>query len=161
VKLWDAKLPARPRTDDWPVNFRDDFNRAQPGERWEVLSGQWTIEQGALRGELQQAPEFPAGVHSAILRLREPRLPATVELRFDCWPPDPLLPSGALANDEQTHAQSGVLMGSPNPALANGGQGTGIFLQSGKNVYQPVGVSSKAELKPNTRSRVRILHEPR
>src|SRR5207237_480224 len=124
VKLWDARLPALPKTDDWPVIFTDDFNRAQPGENWEPVTGNWSIEQGTLRGEMHPAPEVPTGVNHADICLRSPRLPATVELRFDCWSPDAVIAGGTVQNDAHTQVQGGMLMGTSNPSLSAGGQGT-------------------------------------
>jgi WD40 repeat protein len=160
VKLWDARLPAPAKTDDWPVIFTDEFNRAQPGESWETVNGTWSIEKGVLRGEMHQAPDFAAGINSAGIRLRSPRMPSTVEMRINCWSPDAVIVSGAVQNDANTQTQGGMLMGTPNPSLAAGGRGTAIALQTDKMIYHVPAASSKVELKPNTHYHMRILREP-
>lgn len=54
-------IDVRSTVADWTVQFSDDFERAEPGLDWEVLSGDWRIRDGRLigRGELLCAWQFP------------------------------------------------------------------------------------------------------
>ena len=37
---------------DWIVLFEDDFERSELGDSWQVVNGNWTIENGVARGVL-------------------------------------------------------------------------------------------------------------
>jgi WD40 repeat protein len=158
VKIWDAKNPPLPNTADWDVIYRDDFERPELGERWEVRSGRWTIERGVARGEFVKLPEFPFDINGAVLRLRGLRVPCPVELRFECWSPDEVNATGGLVNEDDTRGLHVGLFGSANPAV---GKGAALFGQSGKLDFHELGRSPKAELRPNTHYRMRLLREPK
>jgi WD40 repeat protein/predicted Ser/Thr protein kinase len=66
------------KTDDWPVLYRDAFTGAEPGPAWKVETGQWSLQDGALRGS---AP----AKGRAVLDLRGVDLPDTVEVRYELW----------------------------------------------------------------------------
>jgi WD40 repeat protein len=83
VKVWGPAIPPLPNTDDWPMLFADDFGRPKRGT-WRVLHGRSSLEQGALRGQLAQEPGHPARFVTALIG-PERQLPATVDVRFDCW----------------------------------------------------------------------------
>ncbi|MFH0964414.1 MAG: glycoside hydrolase domain-containing protein [Planctomycetota bacterium] len=42
--------PRKPATEGWELRFEDSFNRAQLGDDWKVLDGEWRIEDGKLVG---------------------------------------------------------------------------------------------------------------
>ena len=63
---------AAPAADDgWDLVFSDDFNRAELGGDWQVVDGNWTIENGSLAGSgaIVSSRGFPAGHPAGFLRL--------------------------------------------------------------------------------------------
>ena len=55
----------------WTLVFSDDFKRAELGKDWEVVDGNWKMEDGGLRGsgELISAHGFPSDYPPGFLRL--------------------------------------------------------------------------------------------
>src|SRR5262249_3516350 len=53
--------------EDWPVVFREAFDRPDLADRWNVVSGRWSIEDGAARGRLEPMPDGPPGYQAATI----------------------------------------------------------------------------------------------
>ncbi len=55
----------------WTLVFSDDFKRAELGKDWEVVDGNWKMEDGGLRGsgELISAHGFPSDYPPGFLRM--------------------------------------------------------------------------------------------
>jgi hypothetical protein len=117
-----------PDTDGWPVIFADDFNRAEIGGRWETTLGRWSIEKGSLRGvpvpvpsDIERATAVPRGV----------KLPSTVEIRFECWTPGPILFETKLLTATETE---GLIAQIPYPDTSGnrfGPPGGRLMVRSG------------------------------
>src|SRR5262249_49148620 len=159
VKVWDGRGSALPSTDGWTVLFADDFERPDLGDRWEARNGRWSIEGGALRGELAKAQD--ADRVAAVARLRIDTLPSTAEVRFDCWSPDAVNSEAYLHADDGAHGLLAVLIGGRNQWAINGPPGVSLVLQSGRALFQEVASSQKVRVERNRRYHVRLLREPR
>jgi WD40 repeat protein/tRNA A-37 threonylcarbamoyl transferase component Bud32 len=66
---------------DWIVLFEDDFQRYRLGERWNVVNGNWTIEDGVARGVLGRESGNSSSF-AATIAARSP-LPENVEVSYD------------------------------------------------------------------------------
>jgi hypothetical protein len=77
------QLPPRSHENlaDWSVLFEDDFERQELGDDWNVVNGNWTIENGVARGVLGRE----AGNSSAFAATIAARsaLPENVEISYD------------------------------------------------------------------------------
>ncbi len=87
VRARSAGPAAAPSTQDWPVVVRDEFDRPDLGDRWKILRGRWSIENGAARGLLEPRPGSSPSYQAAAIAPRNLCLPSTADVRFECWSP--------------------------------------------------------------------------
>src|SRR5262249_42562687 len=153
VKVWDGRGSAPPPTDGWTVLFADDFERRDLGDRWETRedAGRWSIEGGALRGELAKTRGVVFNQVAAVVRPRIDPLPSPAEVRFDCWSPDAVNCETYLCTEDTARGLVAVLMGSKNQWVVNGPQGVSVVLQSGSTLFQEVAFSQKVRMERNRR----------
>jgi hypothetical protein len=76
-----------PDTSKWRVVFADKFDRDKVGDRWKVAHGDWTIEDGVLRGMLRKRDDVTYEYHDTDIALNETENPTIVEVSYDTWPP--------------------------------------------------------------------------
>jgi WD40 repeat protein len=156
VKLLSSRNPPLPRTNEWPVLFADDFERAELGGRWEVNAGQWSVEKGALRGVLQSVQ---GDVERATIIPRGLSLPAHVEVRFDCWTPDAIVAEAKLVDEPSRQGLLALLADHPQFSLNWGVRGAVLMSRAG--AYTPVAANTVFAFQPGTRYHVRVVREPR
>jgi hypothetical protein len=156
VKVWDAPRPTLPRTDQWKVIFADDFNRDTLGQRWVPLSRRWSLEKGALRGELHPFSYLKMSFITASI---EPRLklPATVEISFDCWTPDELNQQTYLHSKNRLRGLVASLLGVSQHLKT---KGASLLWQASAITFPTLSLNPRFEFKPGKRYRVRILRQP-
>jgi WD40 repeat protein len=154
LQLWDAPAPAYPRTDDWPVLFADDFNRADLGDAWTPDPGAWSIEAGALRGELRSQADGPNHVH---IRLRLKELPSTAEIRFDCRAAKELNGEVRLISERSKQELHAILNSSRSWINVRGA----VLAVSTSSRPAVLGRNGSCTFQPGRDYRVRLLREPR
>lgn len=75
---WAADAPsadkadaASPSDEGWELVFHDTFNRDELGEHWQVMAGQWKLQEGQLRGSgaLISARPYPVQEPTGFQRL--------------------------------------------------------------------------------------------
>ena len=66
---------------DWIVLFEDDFARSELGDGWQVVNGNWTIENGVVRGVLGRE-SGDSSAYAATIAARK-LLPENVEVSYD------------------------------------------------------------------------------
>jgi hypothetical protein len=141
-----------PETNGWPVIFADNFNRVELGGRWETPTGRWSIEKGSLRAvsvpvpnDIDRATAFPRGV----------KLPSTVEIRFECWTPGPILFETKLLTATETE---GLIAQIPYPATPGnrfGPPGGRLIVRSGGHFT--VAEGPRFDVRSGQHYRVRVL----
>jgi WD40 repeat protein len=156
-----AGQPLGPSTDEWPVIFRDRFDRAELGDRWKILSGHWSIEGGAARGVLGQIPAFWRTAFAATLVPRELHMPRTVEVRFECWAPQPIAVEAKLHDVDRFDPMNGVGMLFPGllTVLNPDRLATSIIVLNGGS-WETVRSNPRFILERDTHYRFRIMREP-
>jgi WD40 repeat protein len=157
IKLRSVKPGAAVRAEEWPVAFADRFDRAELGDRWAVKSGRWSIEGGALRGEL--GPKVGNDVTKATIVPKGLLLGDLVEVRYDVWSPEPMVVEAKFVADAQAHGLLSLLVGLTEPALNGGKPGTVLMTRIGD--YQPVASSDAPVFRRGMHHRVRVVREPR
>jgi WD40 repeat protein len=156
VKLLGTRADPLPATDAWPLVFADDFDRAEPGGLWETTAGHWSIERGSLRGVLQKVPD---DVNRATVVPKGFSAPSTLEIRFDCWTPDPVIVEAKLVDGASRQGLLAGLVGLARPGLNQGEKGAVLMEWSVR--YVEIAGNPTFEFRPGTRYKVRVLREPR
>jgi WD40 repeat protein len=149
-------------TDRWPVIFQDRFDRSELGERWKILGGRWSMENGAARGLMEPMPDVYPGYQGAFIVPRGISLPSTVEVRFECWTGHKIAVGASLNENDIVRSRSslGLLFtASESLRLANYPP-TMVYLKTGDDLT-PAWINPRFRLKKDTRYRVRLLREPR
>ncbi len=158
VKLEIPLAPQHPdasETDQWKVVVSDTFDRAEIGDRWTVAGGEWTIEDGAVKGKLLMNDVAGIGYHWAGIKLRETEIPTTVEVRYETWSPDEIGSETRFV----TEAGAGIVMsfmGALHPAYQEKGAML-YFVEQGK--YSRVSANKEAEFTPKVRHKVRLVRK--
>jgi WD40 repeat protein len=158
VRVYEAPRPAPTPTDRWPVVFADDFNRQDLGDGLIPRTGRWSIEHGALRGELQPGPASDQRSTTAIIGLGGRDFPNTVDLRFDCWTPDEV--NGRAWLEDRGHDR-GFGVSLINVPDSRGARGAELQGRAWAGKVWTLGRNPRFEFRPGTRYRIRILREPR
>jgi len=146
----------RPDTDNWKVVFSDKFDRDKVGERWKVVHGDWTIENGALKGRLSKKDLGQFDYHDADIALQGTKIPATVEVRYESWSPDEV---GSEAKYLTAADDGGIIiacLGVEHPAYKAKGTMAFVFKEM---AYQRVGTEPNAEFAPKVRHKVRLVRK--
>jgi hypothetical protein len=157
LKICDGTRHAVPDTSRWKVIFSDDFRDPRLHERW--LAGRnFSAQDGRLRGRLesfnyQKLPVLNAGIVS------KRKLPATVEVRFDCWIASKM-EFYAMFNRDGANQQGAQAWLLANPAHMTM-RGAAIVWQGGVFHFPMLATNPHLEVQANTRYRVRLLREPR
>jgi len=145
-----------PDTNGWKVVYSDKFDRDKVGERWKVVYGDWTIENGALKGRLRKEELGQYDFHEADIALQGTKIPATVEVRYETWSPDEV---GSEAKFLTEADDGGIIMaclGVEHPAYKAKGTMAFVFKEI---VYRSVGSEPNAELAPKVRHKVRLVRK--
>ncbi len=145
-----------PDTKGWKIVFSDKFNRDKIGERWKVVDGDWTIEDGALKGQLTKKDFLQYDFHEADIALQGTAIPANVEVRYETWSPDEV---GSEAKFLTKAGDGGIILtclGVEHPAYKAKGM---MLLVFSEGVYWPVGREPKAELVPKVHHKVRLVRK--
>jgi hypothetical protein len=145
-----------PDTDKWTVVISDKFEREKVGERWKVVFGNWTIEDGALKGRLSKKDLPGYEYHEADIALNGTEIPSTVEVRYETWSPDEV---GSETKFLTEAGDGGIVMaclGVIHPAY--GAKGTMAFVFKEKG-YRSVGSAQNATLAPKVRHKVRLVRK--
>lgn len=156
IKLHDARSrPRSPRTDDWPMIFTDTFDRTEIGAGWESKAGRWSIDNGALRGELAAVS---GDVNRATIVPRGLRVPQFADVRYDLWSPEPMVGELKFVDDAALQGLLAIFIGHADPNLNRGK--TGVLAMSRDNQYTDLANHPTPEFRPGKRYRVRIVREP-
>jgi len=145
-----------PDTDGWKVVFADKFDRDKVGERWKVVYGDWTIENGALKGRLSKKELAGYDYHDADIALQGTEIPATVEIRYETWSPDEV---GSEAKFLTAAGDGGIILaclGVEHPAYKAKGTMAFVFKEM---AYQSVGKEPTAEFAPKVHHKVRLVRK--
>jgi hypothetical protein len=146
-----------PDTDKWNVVFSDKFDREKVGERWKVVYGDWTIEDGALKGRLSKKDLAAYEYHEADIALKGTEIPATVEVRYETWSPDEV---GSEAKFLTEASDAGIVMaclGVIHPAYRAKGTMAFVFKDT---AYRCVGRAPRnTALTPKVRHKVRLVRK--
>jgi WD40 repeat protein/tetratricopeptide (TPR) repeat protein/tRNA A-37 threonylcarbamoyl transferase component Bud32 len=175
LRVWEAAPAGGPSAERWPVLFADNFNRRSLGPNWPPAAN-WSVERGALRGVLGDFM-YQGGwdkFANAVIYLRGVRLPDTVEIRFDCWAPRPLVCNPVLMNTRTGLTIHPMLIGAdrlPGSDTAHsvlggadrglGSSGAALLLMRGAGAQgEVVGVPRrKFRFVPGRRYHVQVLRE--
>jgi hypothetical protein len=142
-----------PDTDGWKVVLSDKFDRDKPGERWKVVHGDWTIEDGALKGRLTRKDLPQYEYREADIALKGTGIPATVEVRYETWSPDEV---GSEAKFLTEAGDGGIILaclGVEHPAYRSKGTMALVFKDM---VYRSLGIEPNAELAPRVHHKIRL-----
>ena len=156
VMVWDGTRPTVPDTSQWKVLFRDDFNRAALGDRWGAHPG-WSLEGGRLRGRLSPVTYHKIPVLNVSLQPKL-KLPATVEVRFDCWTSEDMNVYAMFSKAGASQGLQAWLLGVPAHFSM---RGAGIVWQGGPLHFPLLASNSHVDVQPNRRYQIRVLREPR
>ena len=89
-------------TQNWVEYFADDFSRSELGADWKPVLGEWSIENGTLKGILSGEVRGPVRLFAADVALQGRPIPESFEVTFDCWTEDELGSEIKLLNAEGT-----------------------------------------------------------
>jgi WD40 repeat protein len=157
LKVWEAPGDPAQVTDRWPVLFTDRFDRATLSAAWQVFGGSWSIENGALRGVLADSPKRKLPL--AQLHLIGKLLPEIVEVRYECWAPQPLICNVLLVDPATGNILAPLLAGVPHQFKGL----TGAFLlllRSAGTQAKLIGVPRRDfNFVPGRHYQVRVLRE--
>ena len=120
------------------------------------MYGDWTIEDGALKGRLSKKDLAEYEYHEADIALKGTEIPATVEVRYETWSPDLV---GSETKFLTEAGDGGIVMaclGVTHPAF--GAKGTMAFVFKDE-AYRSVGRSPNAALAPKVRHKVRLVRK--
>lgn len=96
-----------PDTSKWKVIFSDKFDRDKIGDGWTTAHGEWTVEDGVLKGTLRKRDDVQYEYHDADIALKEKEFPAVVEVSYETWSPDEI---GSEAKFLTEAADAGIIM---------------------------------------------------
>ena len=82
--------------DQWPVIFRDDFERSELGDQWRTINGKWEIQGGAAKGTLTPLASYPSIALASIVP--KTWMPSEVKIAFEAWSPDEIAFETAMLN---------------------------------------------------------------
>jgi hypothetical protein len=144
-----------PDTSKWKLVFSDKFDRDKIGDRWKVGHGEWTVEDGVLKGKLGKRGDADSDYRDADIVLKETQIPTKVEVRYETWSPDEIGSEAKFLNES---ADGGIIMaflGVTHPAYQE--KGAMVLVQ--QTNFQRVGSDKGAELTPNVHHKVRLVRD--
>ncbi len=145
-----------PDTDGWKVVYSDKIDRDKVGESWKVVHGDWTIENGALKGRLSKKDLGQFDYHDADIALKVTKIPATVEIRYETWSPDEVGSEAKFLTEADDGGIIVACLGVEHPAYK--AKGTMVFVFMEKS-YRSVGREPNAEFAPKVRHKVRLVRK--
>ncbi len=145
-----------PGTDVWKVVYSDKFDRDKVGESWKVVHGDWTIENGALKGRLSKKDLGQLDYHDADIALKGTKIPSTVEVRYETWSPDEVGSEAKFLTEADDGGIIVACLGVEHPAYKSKGTMAFVFKEKG---YRSVGREPNAELAPKVRHKVRLVRK--
>lgn len=156
VRLYSSSKNPLPKTRDWPIRFADDFNGTNLGDRWSTKAGRWSVEDGALRGVLEPVD---GDIEQAAINLRGVELPRTVEIRFECWSPGPMVFEAKLVDEPKRLGLLALLVGDAHPSLNDGKLG-GLLLVRNPD-YGTVASNTSLAFEAGKHYAIRVVREPK
>ena len=144
-----------PDTSKWKVVFSDKFDRDKVGDRWKVAHGDWTVENGALKGKLRKRDDVEYEYHDADIALEETEIPTSVGVSYDTWSADEI---GSEAKFLTEAADAGIVMGFlgvEHPFYKE--KGAMVFVQ--QTNFNRVAADKTAELAPTLHHKVRLVRK--
>jgi hypothetical protein len=142
-----------PDTSKWKVVFADKFDRYKVGDHWKVAHGDWTVEDGILKGTLRKRDDVQYEYHDADIALKETDIPAIVEVSYETWSPVEI---GSEAKFLTEAADAGIIMGFlgvEHPFYKE--KGAMVFVQ--QTNFTRVASDKTAELAPTVHHKVRLV----
>lgn len=153
VSRGDATVGESPDTTKWKVLFADKFDRDKVGDRWTVKHGDWTVEDGVLKGTLRKRDDVQYEYNDADIALKETEIPTTVEVSYETWSPDEL---GSEAKFLTEAADAGIIMGFlgvEHPFYKE--KGAMVFVQ--QTNFTRVASDKEADFAPTVHHKVRLV----
>ncbi len=144
-----------PDTSKWKVIFSDKFDRDKIGDGWTTAHGEWTVEDGVLKGTLRKRDDVQYEYHDADIALKEKEFPAVVEVSYETWSPDEI---GSEAKFLTEAADAGIIMaflGIEHPFYKE--KGAMVFVQHTN--FKRVASNKEAELATAVHHKVRLVRE--
>ncbi|TWU07494.1 protein kinase domain-containing protein [Stieleria varia] len=114
----------------WPVIFSDDFDRADLGDGWTVVNGDWEINDGAAKGTLKLMPSVPIPNFSATTLIPKAWFPSVVEIEFDAWAPSGIVIETKLADAANENALDSLFVAADQPYFNQTRQGGSVVVQA-------------------------------
>lgn len=145
-------------TSNWQPIFVDDFDRADTGASWNVNIGQWSVENGALKGMLTRDSSGTGNFHQASIQLASVKLPESVEIAYDTWSPDEIGSEGKLLNESGTRGVVAALYATPHPAI--GERSSTLLVQKTAGQFDFVAVNRSYVPQLKSKRSVRIVRQP-
>jgi hypothetical protein len=145
-----------PDTESWKIVFSDKFDGGKVGERWKTVHGDWSIEDGALKGRLTKKEQPGYDYHETDIALKGVEIPSNVEIRYDTWSPDEV---GSEAKFLTQAGDGGIVLaflGVDHPAFNAKGAMAFVFKDMS---YEMVGREPGAVLVPKERHKVRMVRK--
>ena len=140
-------------TAGWKVVFSDKFDRKEIGEGWKTITGDWTIDEGAIRGELKgpEGSEF----RGADIVLTKLVLPKSFELTYETWFPVELGSEVKVLSEDNDHGFFAIVMGTDGPYLK---KGTTVMHHKDKDSYNPIDQNAKADVSIDKHHKMRLVY---
>jgi WD40 repeat protein/serine/threonine protein kinase len=128
----NAVLDAAAR-EDWKVVFSDDFERGELGDRWKKRMGKWQIENGALKGTLQDAAGLQSGGRGFQACTVIPNIiaPSQIDISLDAWTTDAMIGEIKLHDSDEREGLGALFIGKPVRYFNHGEQGGSLIFQAG------------------------------
>lgn len=145
-------------TSNWEPLFIDDFDRADIGAAWTVLIGQWSVENGTLKGVLTSDSSALDNFHQAAIQLASVNLPESVEIAYETCSPDEVGSEGKLLNESGTRGVIAALYSTPHPAI-NARCAT-LLVQKTAGQFDFVAVNRSYVPQLKSKRSVRIVRQP-
>jgi WD40 repeat protein len=146
LRLYEAMDMTTP-ANEWPVLYRDAFDRAQVGPAWKLETGQWSIQQGALRGEVTHQGR-------AAIDLRSVELPETVDVRYEVWTPHAINSECMLL---ERPGERGLIAGVVQGPVQSSRSEVTFLVEA--NGYPRIGGASGFTFQPGRHYQLRLLRQ--
>ena len=144
-------------SDQWAIIFEDDFNREQMSERYNVVNGDWKIEDGSARGTLRLLPSVPIPNFTATTLIPNIWLPSEVEIEFDAWSQQGMLFEIKLHDEEIEDGMGGVFVGKDNSFLNQAREGYSAIVQASSGFSELAKTGLQRWHQPNQKYRLKMI----
>ncbi|MFO0891757.1 MAG: hypothetical protein U0790_21780 [Isosphaeraceae bacterium] len=145
-----------PDTEGWKVVFSDRFEGDRLGDRWKATHGDWSIENGALKGLLRKKDLPNYDYHDADITLGGLKLASSVEVRYETWSPDEVGSEVKLLTEANDAGIIMAVLGVDHPAFQAKGAMAFFFKDMS---YELVGRAATAVLTPREKHKVRLVRK--